>query len=71
MTSGLSKLRTWLNLQEASAYLSSEIGYDVYKGDILGLALDGKLQLSGETTATHESNPRLRGSRVGRAQEGY
>ena len=46
MTSGLLKLRTWLNLQEASAYLSSEIGHDVYEGDILGLARDGELQLS-------------------------
>ena len=46
MTSGLSKLRTWLTLKEASAYLSSEIGQDVYEGDILGLAQDGQLQLS-------------------------
>ena len=46
MTSGLLKLRTWLTLEEASAYLSSEIGHDVYEGDILGLARDGQLQLS-------------------------
>ena len=46
MTSSLLKLRAWLTLNEAADYLSSMTGLDVEEGDILRLALDGKLQLS-------------------------
>ena len=46
MTSDLWKLRAWLTLKEAAEYLSSKTGLDVDEGDILRLALDGKLQLS-------------------------
>ncbi len=46
MTSSLLKLRTWLTLKEAAAYLSSKTGDDVDEVGILRLALDGKLQAS-------------------------
>ena len=46
MTFDLWKLRTWLNLDEAADYLSSETGVDVDEDEILRLGLDGKLQLS-------------------------
>ena len=46
MTSSLLKLRAWLTLKEAAAYLSSKTGDDVDEVGILRLALDGKLQAS-------------------------
>ena len=71
MTSSLLKLRTWLTLKEAAAYLSSKTGDDVDEVGILRLALDGKLQASVKLPQPMEAIQVWRGHRVGRAQEEY
>jgi hypothetical protein len=42
----LLQLKRWLTLPDAAQYLSDSLGEDVYKSDVLRLALDGELVLS-------------------------